>query len=106
MVQGMRKSLNIPDMEPDEWEMANEDKQCDQHFQELMDTCKIPPDLQDHLIHEGFTDSGIFAFAFSKPEKFEDYLVNFVAKNLWMTLGFTLQRHHLLGFFFIEPHRK
>lgn len=81
MVQGMRKSLNIPDMEPDEWEMANEDKQCDQHFQELMDTCKIPPDLQDHLIHEGFTDSGIFAFAFSKPEKFEDYLVNFVAKN-------------------------
>ena len=48
----MRKTLNIPDMEPDEWEIANEDKQCDQHFQELMDTCKIPPDLQDHLIHE------------------------------------------------------
>ena len=61
--------------------MADPAQECDPSFQQLMDQCKVPVDLQDHLTMEGFTDSGIFAFAFNSPEKFEEYLSNFAQKN-------------------------
>ena len=76
-VRVMRKS-NILDMNPADWnEIQAEEKVRDSNFQLLLDQCKVPPDLQDHLIQEGFLDSGTFAFAFSASEKFEDYLVDF-----------------------------
>ena len=70
-------------MNPDDRnELQEEEKTPDSGFQLLLDQCKVPIDIQDHLVQEGFLDSATFAFAFNTTEKFEEYLVNFAQKAI------------------------
>ena len=76
----MRKS-GFADMNPEHLDDLHEQVNFpDAEFQRLLDQCKVPMDLQDHLVEEGFLDLATFAFAFSTAEKFDEYLIRFQQK--------------------------
>lgn len=78
----MRKSLHFHNMAEEDWNhLDDQEKVMDPDFHDMVNQCKVPPDLQDHLLEEGFTSISVFAFAFNSSEKFEEYLGNFAQKH-------------------------
>ena len=74
----MRKRFDPSKMAEADWDDLQEESKFDSDFETLLSQCKVPLELQEHLLSEGFTDNKVFAFAFNTPEKFEEYLASYV----------------------------
>lgn len=60
----------IPGME----ELESVEHEFDPEFYKTLVQCKVPIELQQHLVDAGYTEASVFAFAFSSSQDLDNYL--------------------------------